>query len=110
MDRDAVIVVDGHEILELRAPVDPNLRPRPSRQRGSQRMHGSRGAVRVGDRAKPNTQVIVLSGDGSFGFNGMEIDTMNAQQDPVLIVISNNGGWASIGGMSAGRDLGVQPL
>ena len=25
---------------------------------------------------------------------------------PALIVISNNGGWAGIGGMDAGRDLG----
>ncbi len=49
--------------------------------------------------------MIVLSGDGSFGFNGMEIDTMMRHNIPVLIVIGNNGGWASVGGMSAGRDL-----
>jgi thiamine pyrophosphate-dependent acetolactate synthase large subunit-like protein len=35
----------------------------------------------------------------------MEIDTMMRHKIPVLIVISNNGGWASVGGMSAGRDL-----
>jgi thiamine pyrophosphate-dependent acetolactate synthase large subunit-like protein len=50
--------------------------------------------------------VIVLSGDGSFGMNGMEIDTMVRQNIPALIVISNNGGWAGAGVMTAGRDLG----
>src|SRR5260370_25054166 len=57
--------------------------------------------------AKPNNQVIVLSGDGSFGFNGMEIDTMMRHNIAVLIVISNNGGLASAGGTSAGRALEV---
>jgi acetolactate synthase-1/2/3 large subunit len=56
--------------------------------------------------AKPNTQVIVLSGDGSFGMNGMEVDTMMRHNIPVITVISNNGGWAAVGGMGAGRDLG----
>jgi acetolactate synthase-1/2/3 large subunit len=56
--------------------------------------------------AKPDKQVIVLSGDGSFGMNGMEIDTMVRHNIPALIVISNNGGWAGKGTMDAGRDLG----
>ena len=55
--------------------------------------------------AKPDTQVIVLSGDGSFGMNGMEMDTAVRHKIPILVVVSNNGGWAAMGGM-AGRDLG----
>ena len=45
--------------------------------------------------AKPNTQVVVLHGDGSYGINGMEIDTAVRHKVPVICVISNNGGWTA---------------
>jgi acetolactate synthase-1/2/3 large subunit len=38
--------------------------------------------------------VVVATGDGSFGFNAMEIDTAVRHQAPVLIVVANNGSWA----------------
>ena len=34
------------------------------------------------------------TGDGSFGFNAMEIDTAARHKAPVLIVVANNGSWA----------------
>jgi acetolactate synthase-1/2/3 large subunit len=37
----------------------------------------------------------VLHGDGSFGINAMEIDTAVRHRIPVLVVISNNGGWTA---------------
>src|SRR5262249_58511821 len=42
--------------------------------------------------AKPDKQVIVLHGDGSFGMNAMEFDTAMRHQLPLLTVISQNGG------------------
>ena len=36
----------------------------------------------------------MLTGDGSFGFNAMEIDTAARHRVPILIVVANNGGWA----------------
>jgi acetolactate synthase-1/2/3 large subunit len=36
----------------------------------------------------------VLTGDGSFGFNAMEIDTAARHRVPILIIVANNGGWA----------------
>ncbi len=106
MDRDAVIVVDGHEILNFARQSIPIFVPGHSVNAGPNGCMGVAVPFGLGAKvAKPNTQVIVLSGDGSFGFNGMEIDTMMRHKIPALIVISNNGGWASIGGMSAGRDL-----
>ena len=36
----------------------------------------------------------VLTGDGAFGFNAMEIDTAARHRAPVLIVVANNGSWA----------------
>jgi acetolactate synthase-1/2/3 large subunit len=43
--------------------------------------------------AKPDAQVLVLHGDGSFGINAMDIDTAVRHKIPVVVVISNNGGW-----------------
>ena len=57
--------------------------------------------------AKPDKQVIVVHGDGSFGLNAMEIDTAVRHQIPVLVVISLNGGWtADPDRNKPGRELG----
>ncbi|PZC47999.1 MAG: acetolactate synthase-1/2/3 large subunit [Chloroflexi bacterium] len=43
--------------------------------------------------AYPDRQVVVVSGDGSFGFNAIELDTcMRHGARPVFIVV-NNSGW-----------------
>jgi len=106
MDRDAIIVVDGHEILNFARQSIPLFAPGHSVNAGPNGCMGVAVPFGMGAKvAKPNTQVIVLSGDGSFGFNGIEVDTMIRHKIPAMIVVSNNGGWASVGGMSAGRDL-----
>src|SRR5713226_5801488 len=107
MDRDAIIVVDGHETLNFARQSIPTHVPGHRVNAGPNGCMGVAVPFGLGAKvAKPNTQVIVLSGDGSFGMNGMEIDTMVRHNIPAIIVISNNGGWAGIGGMDAGRDLG----
>ena len=107
MDRDAIIVVDGHEILNFARQSIPTHVAGHRVNAGPNGCMGVAVPFGLGAKvAKPGTQVIVLSGDGSFGMNGMEIDTMVRHKIPALIVISNNGGWAGIGGMDAGRDLG----
>jgi len=37
--------------------------------------------------------VVVATGDGSFGFNAIEIDTAVRHKAPVVIVVANNGAW-----------------
>lgn len=107
MDRDAILVVDGHEILNFARQSIPIHVAGHSVNAGPNGCMGVAVPFGLGAKvAKPHTQVIVLSGDGSFGMNGMEIDTMVRHNIPAMIVISNNGGWAGIGGMDAGRDLG----
>jgi thiamine pyrophosphate-dependent acetolactate synthase large subunit-like protein len=57
--------------------------------------------------AKPDTQVIVVHGDGSFGLNAMELDTAARHRVPILVVVSLNGGWtADPNRDKPGRDLG----
>lgn len=107
MDRDAIIVVDGHETLNFARQSIPTHVAGHRVNAGPNGCMGVAVPFGLGAKvAKPDTQVIVLSGDGSFGMNGIEIDTMVRHQIPAMIVISNNGGWAGIGGMDAGRDLG----
>jgi acetolactate synthase-1/2/3 large subunit len=44
--------------------------------------------------ACPERPVAVLTGDGSFGFNAMELDTAVRHQVPIFVVVANNGSWA----------------
>ena len=108
MDRDAVLVVDGQEILNYGRQSMPTFEP------GHRLNSGPFGTMGVGlpfglgaKIAKPACQVIVVHGDGSFGLNAMELDTAVRHGINVLVVISLNGGWtADPDGTKPGRDLG----
>ena len=57
--------------------------------------------------ALPDTQVVVLHGDGSWGMNAMEFDTACRHKLPILTIISQNGGWTGDPEQNKpGRDLG----
>ncbi|MDP6832202.1 MAG: thiamine pyrophosphate-binding protein [Alphaproteobacteria bacterium] len=108
MDRDAVLVVDGQEILNYGRQSMPTFAP------GHRLNSGPFGTMGVGlpfglgaKVAKPDKQVIVVHGDGSFGLNAMELDTAVRHNIPVLVVISLNGGWtADPDQVKPGRNLG----
>ena len=92
LPQDAVIVADGGDFLSFArvgVPASTYLDP------------GSLGCIGIGTPfgigaglAFPDRVVAVLTGDGSFGFNAMEIDTAARHKVPILIVVANNGGWA----------------
>jgi acetolactate synthase-1/2/3 large subunit len=106
MDRDAILVVDGHEILNYARQSIPTHVPGHRINAGANGCMGVAVPYGLGAKiAKPDKQVIALSGDGSFGMNGMEMDTAVRHHIPILVIVSNNGGWAGIGEM-AGRGLG----
>jgi acetolactate synthase-1/2/3 large subunit len=44
--------------------------------------------------AHPERQVVLLQGDGAFGFSGMEFDTLARHGVAVVSVLGNNGIWA----------------
>ena len=96
MRRDAILVVDGQEILNFGRQSMPTFEP------GHRLNSGPFGTMGVGlpfglgaKVAKPDKQVIVVHGDGSFGLNAMELDTAVRHRIPVLVVISLNGGWTA---------------
>jgi acetolactate synthase-1/2/3 large subunit len=108
IDRDTILCVDGQEILNYGRQSIPSYRP------GHRLNSGPFGTMGVGlpfgvgaKAAKPDHKVLVLHGDGSFGMNGMEIDTAVRHNLPLLIVISLNGGWtADPEQKKPGRNLG----
>ena len=98
IDRDAIMVVDGREILEYARGSIPTFLP------GHRLNSGTFGTMGVGlpyaigaKAARPDLQVVCLHGDGSFGINGMELDTAARHGLPVITVISLNGGWTADG-------------
>lgn len=46
--------------------------------------------------ANPDKPAIVLNGDGSFGFNSMEFDTMVRHNIPVICIVNNDCAWGMI--------------
>ncbi len=108
LDRDAVLVVDGQEILNFARQSIPSFTPGHRLNSGAFGTMGVGMPFGVGAKiAKPDKQVLVLHGDGSFGLNAMEFDTAVRHKVPVLVVISLNGGWtADPDKAKPGRDLG----
>ncbi len=110
LDRDAILVVDGQEILNYGRQSLQTFVP------GHRLNSGAFGTMGVGlpfgigaKVAHPDKQVLVLHGDGSFGMNAMELDTAVRYKIPVVTVISLNGGWtAEDETRKPGRYLGYQ--
>jgi len=46
--------------------------------------------------ARPDKKVVLFNGDGSFGFNAMEFDTMVRHNIPVVCVVNNDQAWGMI--------------
>ncbi len=46
--------------------------------------------------ARPDKTVILLTGDGSFGLNAMEMETSCRHDAPILAVISNDQAWGMV--------------
>ena len=108
MRRDAILVVDGQEILNYGRQSMPTFSPGHRLNSGPFGMMGVGLPFGIGAKiARPDKQVIVVHGDGSFGLNAMELDTAVRHKVPILVVISLNGGWtADPKREKVGRDLG----
>jgi acetolactate synthase-1/2/3 large subunit len=101
-----VLCVDGHEILGFARQSIPFHEPRSLTP-------GPYGCMGVGlpfalgaKLALPDHLVLVLHGDGSFGWNAMEMDTALRHGIPIICVIGNNGGHTADSEGKIGRELG----
>lgn len=97
VDADTIVIGDGGNIVANGAKVIPAPAP------GSWMDPGPFGTLGVGlpfamaaKLARPEKKVLVYMGDGSFGLNGFEIDTLARFDLPVVVVVGNDGAWTQI--------------
>lgn len=94
---DSIVAADGGDIVSTTAKWLQTSRP------GGLLDTGPFGCLGVGapfalaaKSVEPDTRVGIVYGDGSFGFNGMEYDTLIRHGLPVVGVIGNDGAWNNI--------------
>jgi acetolactate synthase-1/2/3 large subunit len=97
LEPDAVVVGDGGDIVGISAGIINARAP------GHWLDPGPFGCLGVGPSfaiaaklAKPDKQVLIVYGDGSFGLNAMEYDSAIRQQIPFVGIIGNDGAWGQI--------------
>ncbi len=91
LKEDAIVVADGGDFLSF---------SRIALTGGAYLDCGAFGCLGVGvpfgiasALAFPQRQVVVVSGDGSFGFNAIELDTCRRHGARVVFIVANNSGW-----------------
>ncbi len=94
LDRDAIVVIDGGDFGSYAGRVIDSYLPGCWLDSGPFGCLGSGpGYALAAKLARPERQVVLLQGDGAFGFSGMEWDTLVRHRVPVVSVIGNNGIW-----------------
>ena len=94
LDRDAIVTVDGGEILDFARNIIPSHSPGARMNPGVVGLLGVGIPYAIGAKlAHPERQVLCLCGDGAFGLNGMEMDTAARHGAPIVVVVSNNACW-----------------
>jgi acetolactate synthase-1/2/3 large subunit len=97
LDPDAIVVGDGGDIVGITASIVQARHP------GHWLDPGPFGCLGVGPSfamaarlAKPDKQVLIVYGDGSFGLNAMEYESAIRQHLPFVGIIGNDGAWGQI--------------
>jgi acetolactate synthase-1/2/3 large subunit len=95
LDRDAIVVIDAGDFGSYAGRMIDSYLPGCWLDSGPYGCLGSGpGYALAAKLARPDRQVVLLQGDGAFGFSGMEWDTLVRHNVPVVSVIGNNGIWA----------------
>ena len=95
LDRDAIVIGDGGDFVSYAGRVIDSYEPGCWLDPGPFGCLGSGpGYALAAKLAHPDRQVVLLLGDGAFGFSGMEFDTLARHGIEVVGVMGNNGIWA----------------
>jgi acetolactate synthase-1/2/3 large subunit len=95
LDRDAIVIGDGGDFVSYAGRVVDSYQPGCWLDPGPFGCLGAGpGYALAAKLARPDSQVVLLLGDGAFGFSGMEFDTLARHGVNVVGVIGNNGIWA----------------
>jgi thiamine pyrophosphate-dependent acetolactate synthase large subunit-like protein len=95
LDRDAIVIGDGGDFVSYAGRVIDSYRPGCWLDPGPFGCLGTgAGYALAAKLAHPERQVVLLLGDGAFGFSGMDFDTLARHGVNVVGVMGNNGIWA----------------
>jgi acetolactate synthase-1/2/3 large subunit len=95
LDRNAIVIGDGGDFVSFAGRVMDSYEPGCWLDPGPFGCLGSGpGYALAAKLARPDRQVVLLVGDGAFGFSGMEFDTLARHGVDVVAVMGNNGIWA----------------
>jgi len=95
LDRNAIVIGDGGDFVSYAGRVIDSYEPGCWLDPGPFGCLGSGpGYALAAKLARPDRQVVLLLGDGAFGFSGMEFDTLARHGVNVVGVMGNNGIWA----------------
>ncbi len=91
--RDAVIIGEGANTMDIGRTQLPNAAPRLRLDAGSYGTMGvGMGFAIAAAVVHPDRPIISVSGDSAIGFSGMEVETACRYRLPVKVVVLNNGG------------------
>jgi acetolactate synthase-1/2/3 large subunit len=95
LQRDAIVIGDGGDFVSYAGRVIESYQPGCWMDPGPYGCLGAGPGQAIGAKvAYPDRQVVLLLGDGAFGFSGLEFDSMVRHGLPVVAVMGNNGIWA----------------
>jgi acetolactate synthase-1/2/3 large subunit len=91
---DDCLVFDGGDFCHFGRSLLPALKPKHWFYVSSLGMLGSSLPTALAAQiAYPNSRVIMLTGDGAFGFNGMEFDTAVRHNLNIVAILGNDSAW-----------------
>jgi acetolactate synthase-1/2/3 large subunit len=94
LDRDAVVVCDGGDFVSFAGKYVESYEPGCWLDPGPYGCLGTGLGYAIAARlARPDSQVVVMLGDGAAGFSLMDVDTLVRHRLPVVMVCGNNGIW-----------------
>jgi acetolactate synthase I/II/III large subunit len=95
IDRDAIVIGDGGDFVSYAGRVIDSYEPGCWLDPGPFGCLGTGpGYALAAKLAHPERQVVLMIGDGAFGFSGMEFDTLVRHGVNIVAVMGNNGIWA----------------
>jgi len=97
IDEDTTVVGDGGDIVSYAGRVINVHKPGYWLDSGPMGCLGTgTGFAMAAQLARPGKRVLMIYGDGSFGLNGMEFESMVRQKLPIVAIIGNDGAWGQI--------------
>jgi acetolactate synthase I/II/III large subunit len=94
LDRDAIVIGDGGDFVSYAGRMIDSYQPGCWLDPGPFGCLGSGpGYALAAKLAHPERQVVLLVGDGAFGFSGLEFDTLARHGVNIVAVMGNNGIW-----------------